>query len=184
MWCGCMQCLIHSVCVWTSRILCAQIRFRDWFRSKLDRLERISTETGAVLLQFSLTLPILLAILGAIVNFGMALRENGVLAAAARAGARAGASLVVATPDLITFAGSVAAQDFLDHAGLDRSQYFVTVCRQDIETSPGGAMRAGIRVELKSRQPRHYLFGDNLVTTHAISVFVTESGDGPVDFCT
>lgn len=88
--------------------------------SSVRRLAR--SESGAELIEFSFTLPLLLLIVLGIIEFGFLFREYEIVTNAAREGARIGV--------LTTFYGdadvTARVNDYLDKAGLDTTLATVT----------------------------------------------------------
>jgi hypothetical protein len=82
------------------------------FRSRLRRLVR--SESGAELIEFSLTLPLLLLIVLGIIEFGFLFREYEVVTNAAREGARIAILSGYEEDDVIA-----RVEDYLETAGLD-----------------------------------------------------------------
>jgi Flp pilus assembly protein TadG len=74
----------------------------------------LQSDSGAELIEFSLTLPLLLLIVLGIMEFGLMLREYEVVTNAAREGARIAILPSYANADVIT-----RVDDYLETAGLD-----------------------------------------------------------------
>jgi Flp pilus assembly protein TadG len=89
-------------------------------RSRLRRLVR--SESGAELIEFSLTLPLLLLIVLGIMEFGLMFREYEIVTNAAREGARVGVLPAYNLPAPVT----ARVTQYLTTAGLDPLRWTIT----------------------------------------------------------
>ena len=101
--------------------------------------KRRSNESGSVLLEFSVLMPLFVFMFTGIVNFGLALRESRLLSQAAYVGSSAGAALPEGTnnPALVTDTINRAIDTFLANSTLDPDQYSVRIAQIVIANSDG-----------------------------------------------
>jgi Flp pilus assembly protein TadG len=105
--------------------------------SRIRRLGR--SESGAELIEFAFTLPLLLLIVLGIIEFGFVFREYEIVTNAAREGARIGILPDYDDPDV-----TARVNDYLDKAGLDTDLATVT---------PGAAVPTPVGAVCVSMKP-------------------------------
>ncbi len=112
-----------------------------------------SSDRGSAAVEFALVLPLLLMVVLGIVEFGLLLYREAMLATASREGARAGVVLRTPKPT----AGDIQAvvQNVLANAGVSSDRTSITV------TGSGGSFGTDLTVVVE--QPYRFLFLPNLV---------------------
>jgi Flp pilus assembly protein TadG len=142
---------------------------------------RCSEEKGAVIVQFAIVLPILILIMAGIVDYGLVLRENTIMVASARAGARSAATLQAAAtnPDWLEAVATDGARQYLVNAGLRAARFNFTACATgiDVNTDPTAPpdLKQAIRVTVATKNPRWYFLPQNATSGRSSSVFLVES---------
>lgn len=154
----------------------------------------VCLERASITVETLFCVPILLLIAGGSIDYGMVLRENAVVVSAARAGARAAAatrlgemqdySVNYGNPPnvFLCVVAKQTARKFLRDGRLNPDNFDVEVAPQDIDVEIAGdgvGPAAGVRVTVRHRAPRWFLFWRNATQASASSVFVTESASAP-----
>jgi Flp pilus assembly protein TadG len=147
-------------------------------RSRLRRLVR--SESGAELIEFSLTMPLLLLIVLGIIEFGFVFREYEIVTNAAREGAR-----IAILPSYGSADVTARVDDYLTTAGLDPLRATVTP-GVAAPTPVGGACISMIPVTVAYTHPVPFVsgimsfFGSTFgtMTLTATSVMRTEIAAG------
>lgn len=121
---------------------------------------KLSSNSGSAAVEFALVLPLLLMVVLGIMEFGLLLYRQAILATASREGARAG--VVLRTPKPTAGEVQAVAQGVLTNAGLGPNQTTITV------TGSGGSFGSDLAVVVE--QPYRFLFLPNLVPGMKTSV--------------
>ena len=140
-----------------------------------------SGQRGSIMVQFAIALPVLITLLGGVIDLGEIIRENTVIVSGARAGARAAATLnSSSTTEWLKAVAEDSARQYISQAGLDPKKYVVTACNETVDV---GSLDSGltdrrnaVRVTVKVAKPRWYFLPQNATGGEASSLFVTESG--------
>jgi Flp pilus assembly protein TadG len=120
-------------------------------RLRVRRLVR--SESGAELIEFSLTLPLLLLIVLGIIEFGFVFREYEIVTNAAREGAR-----IAILPSYGTADVTARVDDYLTTAGLDPLRATVTP-GVGTPTAVGGMCMSLVPVTVEYTHPVPFLSG-------------------------
>ena len=151
------------------------------------RSERLRGEQGAELIEFALTLPLLLLLVLGIIEFGFLFQEYEVVTNAAREGARLGALTSSAnyTEDDV----KARINDYLDAGGLKDAQIDPepTVVESQIAIGGGGKCMTAVTVTVNYRHPLPFVggimtyFNSPMAAIPLKSVAVMRSEAGVVD---
>lgn len=160
--------------------------------SALTRLHtKLSDERGAELVQMAFVLPILLALVGGVIDYGILLKEQGIIIEAARVSARRAAALMPTTPDWICVIALDTARDHLTNANINAEEFTVTAETEPVNSGPSilgdpsspPVMRNGVRVTI-SRPSRYYFLPWHAVVSSASAVFLQEDNKPTAAGCT
>jgi Flp pilus assembly protein TadG len=145
---------------------------------------RVRSERGAELIEFALTLPLLLLLVLGIIEFGFLFQEYEVVTNAAREGARIGA--LIPSAGYTTNEAKTRTTDYLTAGGLDlaRAVPVPTVVPSQIAITGTGKCIPAVTVTVTYRHPVPFLsgimafFGSPMATIplHAVAVMRTEGG--------
>jgi Flp pilus assembly protein TadG len=121
----------------------------------LDKLRR--SESGAELIEFAISLPVLLLIVGGIVEFSILFQEYQVVTNAAREGAR-----VAVLPDFNVADVQNRVDSYLKASGLKDSYPATAVTYNSVTVTPGGPSVSVVKVLVK--YPHNYVMLSPLST--------------------
>lgn len=134
---------------------------------------------GAVAVEAMITLPLLLLVSGGMFDFGLLIRQHGVIATAARAGARGAASVTNTNSTLIMTVACQSARNYLADSKLDAADFEVLVRPVEIAWSATMPKRNAVSVTVRHMGSKWYVFYRNAYRASSTSIFLTESGGSP-----
>ncbi len=161
-------------------------------------LTSISTERGAVMLQMAIIAPLMVLLLGGTIDYGILLKEQGIITEASRVGARKAAGLSSPTPEWVCIMSTDITREYLNNASINGAEFTVTVDRQELNAAPptglppvcpqhkvlsaGNCVSVGVRVTV-SRPPKFYVLPWHVTHSSATTTFIQEDGVGPSSPC-
>jgi Flp pilus assembly protein TadG len=116
-----------------------------------DVRKRLGGERGAELLELAITLPILLVVFAAMIDFAVLFQRYQVVTNAAREGARVGI-----LPDYGTADVQARVNSYLAQSGLTDTAPAPGVNYESVEVTPGGATMTVVRVVVQ--YPHQFIF--------------------------
>jgi hypothetical protein len=133
-----------------------------------------------MLVEAAISIPSFLLVVGGMIDYGIAIRENSVIASAARAGARAAASLTISDSTFIRVVACQSARNFLAESNLSPAKFLVIT---EPATVPAPVppdptiLPNAIKVTVQHIDPPWYLYFRKTYRGSATSIFMTESGE-------
>ena len=170
----------------------------DHFVNSRQSLQPLTSERGAVMVQMAIIAPLMVLLVGGTVDYGILLKEQGIITEASRVGARKAAGLTSPTPEWVCIMSTDIAREYLNSASIAGSEFTVTVDRQALNPEPQtgsplacaphkvfdgtNCVSVGVRVTV-SRPPRFYLLPWHATLSSASTTFIQEDGIGPSNPC-
>ena len=136
----------------------------------------ISHDRGVALLELAMVLPIVMLCMGGVIDYGMILRENAVMAVSARVAARTAAGQLDSTGLYLCQLAKSTAAESLRAAGLNPALYNIGV--ESVLVDSDQAIRVTV-----TRPTRFYFLRTNSWSSAVQSSFLTESGIAPEENC-